>query len=103
MEKQDSREKELLEQIKNCLRCNNGLQAILLIERYGQEQKDFVFINRFNEEYHALYELVSLKKWKDEFGKDEWYLEKQPLAWINAEKIIEQRNKNEIELQLKKK
>lgn len=37
----------------------------------------------------ALYELISLKKWKDEFGKDEWYLEKQPLAWINAEKVLE--------------
>jgi len=38
----------------------------------------------------ALYELVSLKKWKDEFGKDEWYLEKQPLAWDNAQKVLEE-------------
>jgi hypothetical protein len=37
----------------------------------------------------ALYELISLKKWKDEFGKDEWYLEKQPLAWGNAQKVLE--------------
>ena len=37
----------------------------------------------------ALFELVSLKKWKDEFGKDEWYLEKQPIAWKNAEKVLE--------------
>lgn len=36
----------------------------------------------------ALYQLVSLKKWKEEFGKDEWYLEKQPLAWKNAEKVL---------------
>jgi hypothetical protein len=42
-----------------------------------------------NEELlNALYELVSLKKWKEEFGKDEWYLEKQPLAWENAEKVL---------------
>jgi len=38
----------------------------------------------------ALYELISLKKYKDEFGKDEWYLEKQPLAWINAQKVLEE-------------
>ena len=37
----------------------------------------------------ALYELISLKKWKDEFGKDEWYSEKQPLAWDNAQKVLE--------------
>ena len=37
----------------------------------------------------SLFELVSLKKWKDEFGKDEWYLEKQPIAWENAEKVLE--------------
>ena len=42
-----------------------------------------------NEELlNALYQLVSLKKWKEEFGKDEWYLEKQPLAWKNAEKVL---------------
>ena len=38
----------------------------------------------------ALYELLSLKKWKDEFGKDDWYLEKQPLAWSNAQKVLEE-------------
>ena len=30
-----------------------------------------------------------IKKWKEEFGKDEWYLEKQPIAWKNAEKVLE--------------
>ena len=40
MEKKDSREKELLEQIKFCLLCKNEYQAIRLIEKYGYEQKE---------------------------------------------------------------
>ena len=40
MEKQDSREKELLGQIKFCLFCKNEAQAIILIEKYGYEQKE---------------------------------------------------------------
>jgi len=40
MEKQDSREEELLEQIKFCLLCKNEVQAIRLIEKYGFEQKE---------------------------------------------------------------
>ncbi len=34
MEKQDSREKELLEQIKFCLLCKNEAQAIRMLEQY---------------------------------------------------------------------
>ena len=34
MEKQDSREKELLEQIKFALYCNNEAQAIRMLEQY---------------------------------------------------------------------
>jgi len=44
MEKQDSREKELLEQIKFCLLCKNENQAIRLIEKYGYEQKEIHII-----------------------------------------------------------
>jgi hypothetical protein len=44
MEKQDSREKELLEQIKFCLLCKNENQAIRLIEKYGYEQKEINII-----------------------------------------------------------
>ena len=32
--------------------------------------------------------LVSLKEWKDEYGKDEHYLIEQPLAWRRAEAAI---------------
>jgi hypothetical protein len=47
MEKQDSREKELLEQIKFCLECKNENQAIRLIEKYGYEQKEIHIISSY--------------------------------------------------------
>ena len=37
----------------------------------------------------ALEELISLKIWKDKFGKDSHYLEVQPIAWENAQKAID--------------
>ena len=49
MEKQDSREKELLEQIKFCLECKNETQAIRLIEKYGYEQKEINIIQSYEE------------------------------------------------------
>ena len=49
MEKQDSREKELLEKIKFCLLCKNEAQAIRLIEKYGYEQKEINIIPVFEE------------------------------------------------------
>jgi hypothetical protein len=49
MEKQDSREKELLEQIKFCLECKNENQAIRLIEKYGYEQKEINIIQSYEE------------------------------------------------------
>lgn len=45
MEKQDSREKELLEQIKFCLFCNNEAQAIRLIERFKFIKQNELFTN----------------------------------------------------------
>ena len=49
MEKQDSREKELLEQIKFCLLCENETQAIRLIEKYSLEQKEINIIPSYEE------------------------------------------------------
>jgi len=37
----------------------------------------------------ALQELVDLKNYKDEHGKDEFYLENQPKAWKRARAVLE--------------
>ena len=61
-------------------------------ENYAKAYVDF--LNIYDSQiYQALEQLVLLKKHKDKFGKDAFYLEKQPLIWENALKIIE-KNKN---------
>ena len=37
----------------------------------------------------ALQELLQVKEWKDKYGKDEQYLKAQPVAWSNAQKVLE--------------
>ena len=41
-----------------------------------------------SEALEALKDLVQLKEWKDRFGKDEHYLQHQPIAWKNAVMVI---------------
>jgi len=37
----------------------------------------------------SLQELFQVKEWKDKYGKDEQYLKLQPIAWSNAQKVLE--------------
>jgi len=37
--------------------------------------------------------LVELKDHKDKFGKDEYYLENQPIAWANARNLLNKDSK----------
>lgn len=36
----------------------------------------------------ALLDLVLIKRHKDSYGKDAWYLDHQPKAWIAAQKAL---------------
>lgn len=74
----------LLQRIKFFLECNNESFAERIIEQFVFDQEE-----ENGEILEVLEELVSLKKWKEEFGKDEWYLQKQPIAWNNAKKVLE--------------
>lgn len=71
---------------------NIYLEAYADVENAKQEKickANTTLIASAPELLEVLFELVSLKKWKDEFGKDEWYLEKQPIAWKKAQKLLE--------------
>ena len=71
MEKQDSREKELLEQIKFCLECKNENQAIRLIEKYGYEQKEIHIISSYEKglKYTNDEVVIILLKLYEDIGK----------------------------------
>ena len=68
--------------IANCSSGQNG-------ENEEEEIANAQLIASAPDLLESLYELISLKKWKEEFGKDEWYLEKQPIAWEKAQKSLE--------------
>ena len=44
--------------------------------------------------FEALENLVQLKKWKDQYGKDLHYVKAQPKAWEIAFKIVEREQAN---------
>lgn len=52
---------------------------------YGNEEPEVI---REDEIFTVLCELVDLKKYKDEYGKDEYYLETQPVLWEKANILL---------------
>lgn len=40
----------------------------------------------------ALHELIQVKDWKDEYGKDEQYQKAMPIAWQNAREVLSKIN-----------
>ena len=51
----------------------------------SEELKD-----EYNNLLFALSQLVEIKKYKDKYGKDEWYESNQPEAWRFAFKLVNQ-------------
>lgn len=45
-------------------------------------------LERYNEAIESLKELMQVKEWKDEYGKDAQYLKAQPMAWSNAQSVL---------------
>ena len=88
MEKQDSREEELLEQIKFCLLCKNEVQAIRLIEKYGFEQKEINIIPAYEKglkytEYEVVHILIKLY---NDIGKKKIPNQVVLAKWFNLNK-----------------
>jgi len=52
------------------------------------ETNNSELLERYNEAIEVLEELVQVKEWKDEYGKDAQYLKAQPIAWKNAQSVL---------------
>ena len=84
--------KELFEKVRHALvDLNNEHFAQRFCEQYiyaAANPTPPTLLNELRELRDCLHELVHVKQWKDEHGKDEKYLSAQPIAWKNADEMV---------------
>lgn len=81
---------EAIEGVKSYQLVNEDNLIVGVTSGFGSKENEVTatLFENAPELLKALKELVDLKDRKDHIGKDEFYIEKQKEAWINAKKVI---------------
>ena len=81
---------EAIEGVKSYQLVNEANLIVGVTSGFGSKENEVTatLFENAPELLKALKELVDLKDRKDHIGKDEFYIEKQKEAWINAKKVI---------------